>query len=368
MFSGVSLSDRLKAAVNQLEATGSSLQQRALTAAQQAQTPPLDRRPSNPPLDRKASNPVNAAKSDDRPQSPRSPPPTGSASHLADSALSGLNELRRSFSGFRNSQEGSRPSSADIEAAGKAQKRSSSPLKKTEAEKAEQFNKESKEESKQGAAKETDAKDPKDKPELLAPEFDLGTPNPSTAVSGQATPAPAEAPEAFKTSPPKSPARETDEEPKAAPHAQVKEAEAKADVASDAPAVEAEAEAKDTEPASVAEPTTSGGGKKKKKKGKKGGNAGADKAEEPKPTNVAKATEEPTAEPAPIKDDAPASDKPSQGGDPKKEAVGEKPAAKVEDEVPAPVRLPTPTEDDPAKTLADTERRFEGERPLTTDN
>ena len=62
MFSGVSLSDRLKAAVNQLEATGSSLQQRALTAAQQAQTPPLDRKPSNPPLDRKASNPTPAAK------------------------------------------------------------------------------------------------------------------------------------------------------------------------------------------------------------------------------------------------------------------------------------------------------------------
>lgn len=369
MFSGVSLSDRLKAAVNQLEATGSSLQQRALTAAQQAQTPPLDRKPSNPPLDRKASNPVNAAKSDDRPQSPRSPPPTGSASHLADSALSGLNELRRSFSSFRNSQEGSRPSSADIEAAGKAQKRSSSPLKKTEAEKAEESNKESKEEGKQGAAKEADAKHSKDKPELLAPEFDLGTPNTSTAVSGQATPAPAEAPEASKTSPPKSPAPETDDEPKApAPDAQVKEAEAKADVASDAPAIVPDAEAKDTEPASVAEPTTSGGGKKKKKKGKKGGNAGADKAEEPKPIGVAKATEEPTAEPAPIEDDAAASDKPTEGGDAKKEVVEEKPAAKVEDEVPAPVRLPTPTEDDPAKTLADTERRFEGERPVTTDN
>ncbi|EJT49636.1 vesicle-mediated transport-related protein [Trichosporon asahii var. asahii CBS 2479] len=361
MFSGVSLSDRLKAAVNQLEATGSSLQQRALTAAQQAQTPPLDRKPSNPPLDRKASNPATAAKADDRPQSPRSPPPTGSASHLADSAVSGLNELRRSFSSFRNSQEGSRPSSADIEAAGRAQKRSSSPLKKTEAERAEENKKEPEEESKPDeCATKADAKDSKDKPELLAPQFDLGTPNTSTAVSGQATPAPAEASETAKTSPPKSPAPEKNEEAEPAPDTEVKEAEAKADAASDAPEVKVDSESKAAQSTPAAEPAPFGGGKKKKnKKGKKGGNAGAEKAEDPKPAEDAKTAVEPSVESA-VKDETPASVEPTEPEKVKKDAAEEKPAAKVEDEVPAPIRLPTPTEDDPAKTLADTERRFEG--------
>lgn len=362
MFSGVSLSDRLKAAVNQLEATGSSLQQRALTAAQQAQTPPLDRKPSNPPLDRKASNPTTAAKADDRPQSPRSPPPTGSASHLADSALSGLNELRRSFSNFRNSQEGSRPSSVDIEAAGNAQKRSSSPLKKAEADKVDEPEKESKPTSEPDEpATNAAAKGSKGKSERLAPEFDLGTPNTSTAVSGHATPAP----EAVKTSPPKSPAPEKDDDSKPAPESEAKEAEVKADVASDAPAIKAESEPKESastsEPTPAADPPSTGGSKKKKKKGKKGGNAAAEKAtEESKPAGDVTAAEEPSPETS-TKVEDPTSDKPATPDKEEKVEAEVKPTVKVEDEEPAPIRLPTPTEDDPAKTLADTERRFEGE-------
>lgn len=350
MFSGVSLSDRLKAAVNQLEATGTSLQQRALTAAQQAQTPP----------ERKVSNP--AAKADDRPQSPRSPPPVGSAANLADSALSGLNELRRSFSNFRNSQEGSRPSSADIDAAGKAQKSGSSPLRNAEADKTEKAEKPKEEPKGAGkpddAATEGDAKDPKDKSEHLAPQFDLGTPNTSAAVSGQATPAPPETTDDTTVDPSETPAPAKGEP---TPTTETAAKEPEADVF-DAPTTNVESDTKDvddTESAAAATPATTGGGNKKKKKnkGKKGGNTA--KPDDSKPLEDAAAAEVPPAEPA-TKDETSASDKPTDTDEQKKDDTENKSAAKGDVEVPPPIRLPTPTEDDPAKTLADTERRFEG--------
>lgn len=363
MFSGVSLSDRLKAAVNQLEATGSSLQQRALTAAQQAQTPPLDRRSSNSTV-----NTVKTDRADDRPQSPRSPPPTGSASHLADSALSGLNELRRSFSNFRNSQEGARPSSADLEAAGRAQNRSSSPLKKAEAETSgtsQDPKKESKEASElDNIATTADAKESKDKSELLAPEFDFGTPNTSAAVSGQATPAPPEASEAPETSLPKAPAPENGDESTPAAEPAANAAGAETDVGSEAPVTTVETGSQDAaaivEPTPVTETPSTGGSKKKKKKGKKGVNANAEKPEDSKPKEELKSTAEASVEP-PVKGDASTSDKPTEADQVKKDDSGREPTTKAEDEAPAPIRLPTPTEDDPVKTLEDTERRFEGE-------
>ena len=158
----VSISDRLKAAVNQLEATGTSLQARA-TANLNAAGQPVGSGGTGgaaAPGTGQATKAGNGAKSPGGVSSPTlgaqedgkdgidrsgkeatgspasvtsprlssstavSDPSTSpratygaSAAHLADSAFSGLTGLRKSFN-FRGSQDGARPSAAQLAAAG----------------------------------------------------------------------------------------------------------------------------------------------------------------------------------------------------------------------------------------------------------
>lgn len=151
----VSIGDRLKAAVNQLEATGTSLQARATanlnanaaaggqasqqgqarqstgtTSKQAGQNGQTDAGKSTANLTSTKSgagaDAGDAATAPEAVTSPKlsSPDPaaagtspraaySASAAHLADSALSGLTGLRKSFN-FRGSQDGARPTAAQL--------------------------------------------------------------------------------------------------------------------------------------------------------------------------------------------------------------------------------------------------------------
>ena len=121
MFSSINLSDRLKAAVNQIEATGTSLQQRAVG---QNQHPPPGSQQSQASSARPASQSVN------RTQTPTSSAGDKSASNVANStsptrntglgtagyatstsalAEGALSGLRKSFNFGRQSADGTRP-------------------------------------------------------------------------------------------------------------------------------------------------------------------------------------------------------------------------------------------------------------------
>ncbi|KAL1408193.1 hypothetical protein Q8F55_004998 [Vanrija albida] len=131
---GVSLSDRLKAAVNQIEQTGkaavnqfeqtgSQLQQRAISATQAPGAPATTATPgaagssSSPRPASPATRPkVTPAAASDSPRSPpvSTSPTKSSTSHLAESAIG---SLRRSLQLQRESLDISRPGSAELKEA-----------------------------------------------------------------------------------------------------------------------------------------------------------------------------------------------------------------------------------------------------------
>lgn len=115
---GVSLSDRLKATLNQLEQTGSQLQQRAISATQPAQAAAAGPAASSSPRPASPASPTRpkvtpAAGASDSPLSPgpSTSPTKSSTSHLAESAIG---NLRRSLQLQRESLDLSRPGSAEL--------------------------------------------------------------------------------------------------------------------------------------------------------------------------------------------------------------------------------------------------------------
>lgn len=347
MFSGVSLSDRLKAAVTQLEATGSQLQAKAIAATSMPATTSTTPGGGGPPGGPSRPITPNVAKDGEKGGAE-----SASTAHLAESALSGL---RRSFNVARASFDGSRP--------GSTEPGPSSPIKVAEP--------------------------------APGAHASAGTTSPDKVAIADATEAKSKQTDAINGSERDLPESKVDS-PTSAPSAPVL-SEPEPSIAAD-PSDPADSAA----PAANIEEPTSKSKKKKKKKGKKGkaekveekdeeeekeAEVGPEKeAEDVEPVEeVALEQTKPDAEPPAgtakeLENDLPAVTAPQpskEDGKPSTEAIAniskpdavstkatsaiDIPKASIEAISPPPLVSPS-KEDDPSKRLSDVERRFERKR------
>ena len=421
MFSGVSLADRLKAAVNQLEATGSQLQARAIATANSATesvrassgATPGASRPGTPSVTVTSTSPPKAnagagsGSGSDAAATGSGSTYAQSTSHLAESALSGL---RKSFNIARSSIDGSRPASVEVTPSGEA-KREEKELKvveKGEVNGDEKEKEEGKEEGKEDEVKEDEEKEEAKetvkaeeevKVEDEAPNDPSTEAEPTASTKDTAPPQDEPEPEAEADTPATEPATPTTAEPvpegtvsksKKKKNKKKKKGKAAADAEAEKDDKEDEAEAAVPEAKeAVAVPEAKEEVKEEVKEEAKE-EPKVEAKEEPKESEQPSETKEPlvepetapeptTAEPAKSLPASPATSlpaSPTKAADPKTPPKQKQPSEEAKAAMKAaiadtkthktpssPPPLVSPSkEDDPSKRLVDVERRFAGKQ------